>query len=86
MTAERCDGFELLPPSSFYPIHYGNWRLYFESRHKNATMELVKKARAIHMWNKLSINETVRVESDVPYAIVAREYCPRIFDNCGKIF
>ncbi|XP_017881402.1 lactosylceramide 4-alpha-galactosyltransferase-like [Ceratina calcarata] len=86
MTIERCNGFELLPPSSFYPIHYSSWRKYFESQYKNSTMEAVKKARAIHVWNKLSMNEKVRVDSDVPYAIVARNYCPKVFNNCGEIF
>lgn len=86
MTTVRCRGFKVFSPSVFYPIHYKKWKMYFESQDRNTTMEIVKKARAIHVWNKLSRYEEVRVDSEVPYAIIARKYCPRIFNNCGKVF
>ena len=86
MTPARCAGFKVFPPSTFYPIHYKNWKMYFETKNKNATMKMIEKAMAIHVWNKLSNAREVRVDSDVPYAIIARKHCPKIFNNCGKIF
>lgn len=86
MTTARCRGFTVYPPSVFYPIHYKQWRKYFEIRNSNTTLKTLSKAKAIHVWNKLSKDEKVRVDSNVPYAVIARKYCPRVFNNCGKIF
>lgn len=86
MTPARCGGFKVFSPSAFYPIHYKKWKLYFEGKNKNATMKMLEKAIAIHVWNKLSKSMEVHVNSDVPYAIIARKHCPKIFNNCGDIF
>ncbi|XP_070149584.1 lactosylceramide 4-alpha-galactosyltransferase-like isoform X3 [Polyergus mexicanus] len=86
MTTDRCRGFTVYPPSIFYPIHYKKWRKYFDTKDSNATLKILSKAKAIHVWNKLSKAEQVRVNSHVPYAVVARNYCPYVFNNCGKIF
>lgn len=86
MTAARCHGFTVYPPSAFYPIYFKKWKLYFDAKEKNETMEKIEKALAIHVWNKLSRSEPVQVGSEVPYAIVASKYCPKIYNNCGKVF
>ncbi|XP_078041740.1 lactosylceramide 4-alpha-galactosyltransferase-like [Augochlora pura] len=86
MSTVRCQGFKVFPPSTFYPVHYKRWRQYFESKNKNATMKMLKKSMTIHVWNKLSQSQQVRVNSDVPYAIIARKHCPRVFKNCGETF
>ncbi|XP_076248960.1 lactosylceramide 4-alpha-galactosyltransferase-like [Calliopsis andreniformis] len=86
MTTTRCQGFKVFPPSAFYPVHYKKWKMYFETTDKNVTMKMVEKAMAIHVWNKLSKSKEVRVDSDVPYAVIARKHCPKVFNNCGKVF
>lgn len=86
MTPGRCHGFKVFPPSAFYPIGYKKWKKYFETKDKNETMKMAEKAMVIHVWNKLSKYEEIDVKSDVPYAVIARKYCPKIFNNCGKIF
>ncbi|XP_006572148.1 lactosylceramide 4-alpha-galactosyltransferase isoform X2 [Apis mellifera] len=86
MSTSRCQGFKVFPPSAFYPIHYDNWKVYFQTKNKNATMKILEKAMAIHVWNKLSSAEKVDVNSDVPYVNIARKHCPKIFNNCGKVF
>ena len=87
MTESRCHGFRVFPPSAFYPIHYKKWKLYFvKDDTTNETMKRIDKSRAIHVWNKLSSAERVTVGSQVPYAIVASRYCPRVYANCGKTF
>ncbi|XP_071639750.1 lactosylceramide 4-alpha-galactosyltransferase-like isoform X2 [Temnothorax longispinosus] len=86
MTTNRCHGFTVYPPSVFYPIHYKKWKKYFETKDSNATLKTLNKAKAIHVWNKLSKAEKVRVKSNVPYAVIARNYCPYVFNNCGTIF
>lgn len=86
MTIDRCRGFTVFSPSIFYPIHYNKWKKYFDTRDSNATLKILSKAKAIHVWNKLSKAEQVRVNSHVPYAVIARKHCPYVFNNCGKIF
>ncbi|XP_026669984.1 lactosylceramide 4-alpha-galactosyltransferase-like [Ceratina calcarata] len=86
LTTKRCHGFEIFSPSVFYPIRYENWTMYFKDEEKERTIELMKEARVIHLWNKLSKYKEVPVESDVPYAILARRHCPRVFYNSGTIF
>ncbi|KOC61541.1 Lactosylceramide 4-alpha-galactosyltransferase [Habropoda laboriosa] len=86
MTTTRCRGFKVFAPSAFYPVHYKKWKMYFETKDMNTTMKMVEKARAIHVWNKLSKFEEVRVDSNVPYAIIARKHCPKIFNSCSNVF
>ena len=86
MSTTRCQGFKVFPPSAFYPVHYKKWKMYFETRDKNTTMKMLEKAMVIHVWNKLSKSQEVRVNSDVPYAVIARKHCPKVFSNCGTVF
>ncbi|XP_076285843.1 lactosylceramide 4-alpha-galactosyltransferase-like [Lasioglossum baleicum] len=86
MTTTRCQGFKVFSPSTFYPIHFRKWRKYFETKDKNATMKMLENSIAIHVWNKLSKSKPVHVNSNVPYAIIARQHCPRVFKNCGDTF
>ncbi|KAF3426284.1 hypothetical protein E2986_07236 [Frieseomelitta varia] len=86
MTTSRCHGFKVFSPSAFYPIHYKKWKVYFKTKDRNKTMKIVEKAMAIHVWNKFSKSEKVNVNSDVPYVIIARNHCPRVFNNCGEVF
>ncbi|XP_032663639.1 lactosylceramide 4-alpha-galactosyltransferase-like [Odontomachus brunneus] len=86
MTTARCHGFTVYPPSVFYPIHYTEWKKYFEAKDSDKTMKILNKTKAIHVWNKLSKSEQVRVDSNVPYAVIARRYCPYVFNNCKTVF
>ncbi|XP_015597831.1 lactosylceramide 4-alpha-galactosyltransferase isoform X2 [Cephus cinctus] len=86
MTSRKCHGFKVFPPSAFYPIHYKKWRKYFETKDANATMKILQKAKAIHVWNKLSESRSIKVGSKVPYAIIAEKYCPKIYRSAGTEF
>ncbi|XP_014204309.1 lactosylceramide 4-alpha-galactosyltransferase-like [Copidosoma floridanum] len=86
MTVRRCNGFEVFPPPAFYPIFYKEWQRYFTEEKANETMHLIKQARAIHVWNKLSTSEVVHMGSRVPYALVAEKHCPRAYYGCGATF
>lgn len=86
MKAKRCNGFKVFSPAVFYPIYYKNWRRYFTESQANETMRQIKKSKAIHVWNKLSSTEVVRVGSKVPYALVAEKHCPRVYYGCGETF
>lgn len=86
MTPERCKGFKILPSEEFYPIDFNSWRRYFTSDNLNETMRIIEKSRGIHVWNKLSHSKVVKIDQKVPYTIVARQYCPLTYHNCGNTF
>ncbi|XP_034945390.1 lactosylceramide 4-alpha-galactosyltransferase-like [Chelonus insularis] len=86
MSKQSCRGFTVYPPSTFYPIDYSIWIDFFDSKEKNKTMEKIGKAWGIHLWNKLSTSRPIYVGEDVPYALIASQYCPKIYHNCGDIF
>ncbi|XP_051161558.1 lactosylceramide 4-alpha-galactosyltransferase-like isoform X2 [Leptopilina boulardi] len=86
MTKDQCQGFDVFPPSVFYPIFYPSWRKYFTTDNTNKTMNTIEKSKAIHVWNKLSKLEKVQVGSNVPYGKIAEKYCPKTYKNCGTIF
>ncbi|XP_046735357.1 lactosylceramide 4-alpha-galactosyltransferase-like [Diprion similis] len=86
MTTDRCHGFNVYPPSTFYPIYYEKWKRYFEETDRNATFKLLEDSLLIHVWNNLSKNEKIVVGSQAPYALIAQKHCPKVYNNCGKVF
>lgn len=86
MTRENCGGFLAYPPSSFYAIPWRNWRWFFDPKYTQKTLDMTKDAPVLHVWNKHSINEKIRVGSKVAYGIVAEKNCPTVYGSCGKYF
>ncbi|XP_066592520.1 lactosylceramide 4-alpha-galactosyltransferase-like [Prorops nasuta] len=86
MTERRCKGFIVHSPSVFYPIHYKKWKAYFDEENRNLTMQKLQRSLAIHVWNKLSRMQLLDVDSNAPYATIARAYCPKVFGSCKKTF
>ncbi|PSN35229.1 hypothetical protein C0J52_25124 [Blattella germanica] len=86
MTPERCRGFAVLPPSSFYPIPWRQWKLYFDEANSAKTMARVRNSMAIHVWNKFSVTKNVTVGSRQPYGLIAQQFCPKVYSHCGPVF
>ena len=87
MTRERCEGFAVLPPQTFYPIHYYHWEEYYN---ETATkVEVEKKLREFdeqnvigaHVWNHFDYEKKVKVKkgSGQLYDHLARYSCPHIY-------
>lgn len=91
MTPERCKGFHVLSPTSFYPLHYTKFKEYFTNRDNNNKAE-VKSYKwdefvlGAHVWNSLSGGWTVHKNSNQLYVEIARSSCPRIFDVAPEEF
>ena len=77
MTPERCKGFRVLTPKSFYPVHYMNWRAYFYKR--TDTIDWDESVVGAHVWNSLSSKWVVDKSSNQYYTQMARSSCPRVF-------
>lgn len=86
MTREQCGGFKAYPPNEFYAVQWRHWQHFFDQKYTNATLELTKDSLVIHVWNKKSINEKVKVGSNAAYGIVASRHCPKVYQSCGEYF
>lgn len=86
MTPEKCSGFQVYPPRKFYPIPWWNWELYFDTDKFNKTIDMIKDSIIIHLWNKLSKNRKLKVNTKAVYGVVADMYCPKVYRSCGEYF
>jgi hypothetical protein len=86
MTKELCRGITLLPTSTFYPIPYTAWERYFDENNSTNTMQLLNNSPAVHVWNKLSEKGIIYLNSQQPYGLLAKEYCPRTYWSCDTKF
>ena len=85
MSPEKCSGYNLLPANRFYPIHFSNWMDFFEES-SGIELSQFNESYALHVWNKLSYNATVRVGSKQLYALAAAEHCPHVFATAATEF
>lgn len=86
MTPERCKGFKILPPKSFYPVHYWDWKAYFSERGDKEVIDWDESVIGAHVWNSLSSKWVVRKDSNQYYVQLARSSCPRILDIATQVF
>lgn len=83
--AGKCE-FTKLPIDDLYAIHYSEWEKLFVENETEMVLNRTHDAIAVHFWNKLSFNRTVRVGTDVAYGRLAAAYCPKVYRTCGKYF
>lgn len=86
MTPQRCHQFNVLPVSSFYAINWRNWRQFFDEKYTRNVMKLIENSIAVHVWNKNSHGELLRVGANVAYGLLAEQYCPKVYQSCGEYF
>ncbi|PSN40790.1 hypothetical protein C0J52_07183 [Blattella germanica] len=86
MTKEECLGFTVHPPEVFYNIAYTRNKLFFNANYSNTIMQELKGSFAVHLWNKYTSSLNITVGSNQPYGLLAEEFCPRVYSNCGNIF
>lgn len=65
----------------FYPVYYKQNKKYFEANRNLTTSD---KTYAHHMWNALTRDYEVPKTS--PYAKLAKEYCPTVYEMYGDKF
>ena len=86
MTPDKCRGFTVHPPTTFYPIPWRQWKLYFDEAASAKTMARLKNSITIHVWNKFSKSRNITVGSRQPYGLIAQEFCPKVYSHCGPTF
>ena len=87
MTPEKCHGYQLLPRKYFYKLHYSNLKdLFQDSDNPNNLLSAYNESYALHAWNKLTVNKTVRVGSKQMYSLAAAKHCPLVFAAAATEF
>lgn len=82
MTLDNCHGFEILPPTVFYPINWLQWEKYFTDE----DVDWDNKTIGMHVWNKKSAEKPVYKNSSQLYSKLARLYCPSTFSVFPDVF
>lgn len=86
MTRERCRGFMVYPPDSFYPLPWADWRDYFEPGALTETLNRINNSHIIHVWNDISKTVSFKVGTPTAYGLMADEKCPRSYRAAGETF
>ncbi|KAL0893380.1 hypothetical protein ABMA27_014967 [Loxostege sticticalis] len=76
-----CNGFKIYDPVVFYPVYYKKNRQYFEAGRNLTTSD---KTYAHHIWNALTHKYSVPKTS--PYAKLAMQFCPTVYEMYGDNF
>jgi Alpha 1,4-glycosyltransferase conserved region/Glycosyltransferase sugar-binding region containing DXD motif len=82
----KVDDVHILRHTGIGPVVYSNVDFYFEETPKEIHRSMLVRGNAFHMWNKLTWNRTVPLNSNCTYARIAREFCPKSFWSCDKVF
>ena len=73
--SNECSDVALMPYNFVYPIHWPDWRIYFQRASRNV-MQWINGSFAIHVWNKMSHSEPLLLGSDQVYSTLASKHCP----------
>ena len=84
MNTTSCRGYNVLPPSSFYPIAYLKFKEYFIEN--SSLPNLGENVIGAHVWNKLSATIKVSKFSNQMYAQLAKSQCPLVFSTAHDFF
>ncbi|XP_019399910.1 PREDICTED: lactosylceramide 4-alpha-galactosyltransferase [Crocodylus porosus] len=74
-----CKGVSILPQEAFYPIHWQDWKKYFEEVSSSAFQKLFQNSYAAHIWNKKSQGTRFEVTSKALLAQLHSCYCPSTY-------
>ncbi|XP_064487757.1 lactosylceramide 4-alpha-galactosyltransferase-like [Ornithodoros turicata] len=74
------DDVVVLPPKSFYAVHWAYWKWFFDKSEAMHVKRLTEESYLVHMWNALSSTTIVKTGSGSPYDLEARQNCPRSYE------
>lgn len=81
MTSERCEGFRLYARDLFYAVAWKDFDWFFNPEMTDHTLALVNNSSVIHVWNDVSKNRTVKIGDKAAYEVIARKYCPKVYNS-----
>lgn len=86
MVKKHCKGFKVYPTDKFYAIPWWKWRMYFDETLTDHVFNWSVNSYAIHVWNKHSARLKVPISSKMPYLLYAKQYCPKVVQECHEYF
>ena len=82
-----CPNLKILPHHYLYPYPYHRWEEYFKNRkHPALPVDEFAHTYAMHVWNKLSKNWPVFVNSNQIYSMAAALHCPLTYASATVSF
>lgn len=83
----NCRGFNVLQPSSFYPIHSSKWDILFSPMREVVFKKIFNyQVIAVHAWNNLNSQEPLRKHSSQLYVRIMKDKCPIIYSEAPDVF
>ena len=80
LSSLQCPGdVKILPHHHFFPIPFWEWETYFEDINED-TAELIQDCHGLHVWNKLSRNQSSVMNPKALYNVVAARHCPLTYN------
>ncbi|XP_054273513.1 lactosylceramide 4-alpha-galactosyltransferase-like [Macrosteles quadrilineatus] len=85
---KHCNGnFTVLEKTILYTIYYESAGDFFQTNLGEKIVSYIKQSSySVHFWNKMSHNMLITVGSTQAYGLLADEYCPLVYRNCGLKF
>lgn len=74
----KCQhNFKVLPTKMCYDINYYEMEMFFNKKYEKEVFERIKESVITHVWNAVSYKLPLTKNSDVAYAKIAKQYCPK---------
>lgn len=83
---KRCPELKVLPWNAFYEMYWREWRNFFEPDYLEETLERTNDSYGIHLWNKMSSEELIKIGSNTAYGKIAAQNCPKSYAAMGEYY
>ena len=83
LSVNTCPNVRLIPHPFFYPIHYSQWKTYFQEAN-DETLLHIDQSYAVHVWNKVSSQAPLVKDSNQLYIKLANQHCPLTVEQANN--
>lgn len=83
---KRCMGFRVFERNAFYAVPWKHWRHFFEPQLLEQTLAHTRDSYVVHVWNKMSKQQAIKVGSSTAYGKYAEQHCPKAYAAAGEYF
>lgn len=81
-----CNGLHVLGKEVCYEISYPSFKMFFDPQYADEVMKRTNKSLITHYWNFLSKNTKLLKNSTAAYIILAKKFCPKVYEATGEYF
>jgi hypothetical protein len=76
-----CSDVQVFPKNKFFAIEWDSNSKMFDENKLDELMNIWKQSSGVHLWNYVSSNQKIKVNSKQPISVIARENCPLVVRN-----